>query len=51
MGLFKSKTEKLQKKYLKKLSEARKMATINRSKSDRLIFEAEQIKKQMENDI
>jgi len=46
----KSKKEKLQKEYEKKLAEAHKMSTINRKKSDQLIFEAEQIIKRMENE-
>ena len=36
------------KEYEKKLAEAHKMSTINRKKSDELIFEAEQLFKQME---
>ena len=44
----KSKKDKLQKEYEKKLAEAHKMSTINRKKSDELIFEAEQLFKQME---
>lgn len=52
MKLFrrKSKKEKLQKEYEKKLAEAHKMSTINRAKSDQLIYEAEQLIKQMENE-
>lgn len=46
----KSKKEKLQKEYEKKLAEAHKMAAINRKKSDELIYEAEQLIKQMENE-
>jgi hypothetical protein len=50
MNLFKRKTrkEKLEKRYKQKLSEAHKMSTINRSKADQLIFEAEEIRKEME---
>lgn len=52
MKLFrrKSNKEKLQKQYKKKLMEAHKMSSINRAKSDQLIFEAEQLIKQMENE-
>lgn len=52
MSFFKrkSKKEKLQKQYEKKLAEAHKMSTINRAKSDQLIFEAEQLIKQIENE-
>ena len=52
MKLFrrKSKKEKLEIAYRKKLEESHKMSTINRSKSDELIFEAEQLLKQMENE-
>ena len=45
MGLFsrKSKKEKLNIKYKKKLEEAYKMSTVNRSESDRLTKEAHDI--------
>ena len=46
----KSKKEKLKNEYEKKLAEAHKMAKINRKKSDELIYEAEQLIKQMENE-
>lgn len=44
----KSKKEKLQKKYEQILAEAHKMSTINRKKSDRLIFDAAQLLKEIE---
>lgn len=52
MKLFrrKSKKEKLERKYEQKLSEAHKMSAINRSKSDKLIQEAELLIKQIENE-
>jgi len=52
MNLFKrkSKREKLEIKYRNKLEEAYKMSTVNRSKSDELTYEAEQILKQIENE-
>ena len=52
MKLFKrkSKKEKLEKKYQKKLEEVYKMSTINRSKSDALTYEAEQILRELENE-
>ncbi|MDG1005495.1 MAG: Lacal_2735 family protein [Schleiferiaceae bacterium] len=52
MKLFtrKSKKEKLQKQYRKKLEEAHKMSTISRAKSDQLTFQAEQILKEIENE-
>ena len=52
MKLFrrKSKKEKLQKEYRQKLAEAHKMSAINRAKSDQLIYEAEQLIKQIENE-
>ena len=52
MNLFrrKSKKEKLEKKYREKLEEAYKMSTINRSKSDELTYEAEQILREIENE-
>ena len=46
----KSKKEKLEIKYRNKLEEAYKMSTVNRSKSDELTYEAEQILKQIENE-
>ncbi len=46
----KSKKEKLKKEYEQKLKEAHKMATVNRKRSDELIYEAEQLIKQMENE-
>lgn len=52
MKLFKRKTkkEKLQDLYKKKLAEAHQMSTSNRKRSDELVFEAEQIMKQIENE-
>jgi hypothetical protein len=52
MSIFRRKTkkEKLQKKYREKLSESHKMSTINRKLSDQLMFEAEQLLKQIENE-
>ncbi|MFT5668968.1 MAG: hypothetical protein ACI9DK_003178 [Vicingaceae bacterium] len=52
MKLFrrKSKKEKLQKQYEVKLAEAHKMSTVNRKKADQLIYEAEQLIKEMENE-
>ncbi len=52
MGIFKRKTkkEKLQKEYEKKMAEAHKMSAINRSKADKLIYKAELIIKQIENE-
>ena len=52
MKLFRKKTkkEKLQKQYEKKLVEAFKMSKINRTKADELSFEAEQIIKKIENE-
>jgi hypothetical protein len=52
MSLFKrkSKKEKLEKKYREKLEEAYKMSTINRSKSDELTYQAEQILREIENE-
>ena len=52
MKLFKkkSKKEKLKKKYRKMLEESYKMSTINRTKSDELIYEAEQLLKEIENE-
>ncbi|MCO4813910.1 MAG: Lacal_2735 family protein [Flavobacteriales bacterium] len=52
MNFFKRKTkkEKLMKEYEKKLAKAHKMAPISRQKSDELIYEAEQLIKQMENE-
>lgn len=52
MNFFKRKTkkEKLQKEYEQKLAEAHKMSAINRTKADELIYEAEQLIKQMENE-
>jgi hypothetical protein len=46
----KSKKEKLKKEYEKKMAEAHKMAAISRKKSDELIFEAEQLMIQIENE-
>lgn len=49
MGFFrKSKKEQLEKAYKKKLEEAFKMSHINRSKSDQLTKEAEEILKDLE---
>ena len=50
MGLFKRKTkkEKLNKAYMKKLEEAKKMSVINRSESDRLTREANDILNEIE---
>ena len=52
MKLFKrtSKKEKLEKEYRKKLAESYKMSSINRAKSDQLIYEATQLLKQIENE-
>ncbi len=52
MKLFtrKSKKEKLQKQYRKKLEEAYKMSTISRAKSDELTYQAEQLLKEIENE-
>jgi hypothetical protein len=47
---LKSKKEKLKKQYEKKMAEAHKMASISHKKSDELIFEAEQLMNQMENE-
>ena len=44
------KKEKLEKKYREKLEEAYKMSTINRSKSDELTYQAEQILREIENE-
>ena len=43
----KSKKEKLQKQYEAKLAESHKMSKINRKRADELIYEAEQLIKQM----
>ena len=53
MRLFrrKSKLEKLEKEYREKLEESRKMASINRAESDRLIYQAEQILIAIENEV
>ena len=50
-GLFKKKPEKeiLQKAYKKTLSEAYKISHSNRSASDRLMAQAEEIAKRIEN--
>ena len=50
MGIFKrkSKKEKLEQQYEKKLEEAYKMSHINRAKSDQLRSEAEDILKMIE---
>lgn len=52
MNIFKrkSKKDKLEKQYRQKLEESYKMSTINRAKSDQLIYEAEQILKEIENE-
>ena len=52
MKLFrrKSKKEKLEKQYREKLEESHKMSTINRAKSDELIYQAEQLLKEIENE-
>ena len=52
MKLFRRKTakEKLQKQYESKLTQAHSMATVNRKKSDQLIYEAEQIMQKIENE-
>ncbi|TDQ18526.1 hypothetical protein DFQ04_0328 [Algoriphagus boseongensis] len=49
-GLFKKKTEKekLQEAYAKKLSEAHKVSHVNRTQSDKLMAEAEEIAKKIE---
>jgi hypothetical protein len=48
INLFRSKKDKLQKQYEKKMAEAYKMSSINRAKSDQLMYEADQLLKQME---
>jgi len=52
MKLFrrKSRKEKLQKEYEAKLAESHKMSPINRRKADQLIYEAEQLIKQIEDE-
>ena len=52
MSFFRRKTkkEKLQKKYREKLYETHKMSTINRKLSDQLMYEAEQLLKELENE-
>ena len=52
MNFFRRKTkkEKLQKEYEAKLAESHKMSTINRKRADELIYEAEQLIKQIENE-
>lgn len=52
MKLFrrKSKKEKLQKEYKAKLAESHKMSSINRKRADELIYEAEQLFKQIEDE-
>ena len=52
MKLFrrKSKKEKLQKEYEAKLAESYKLSTINRRRADELIYEAEQLIKQIEDE-
>jgi len=49
-GLFKKKSEieKLQEAYSKKLSEAHKMSTSNRTAADKLTAEAEEIAKKID---
>lgn len=49
-GLFKKKSEKqkLQDSYQKKLSEAHKMSHSNRTQSDKLMAEAEEIAKKID---
>lgn len=49
-GLFKkkSKVEKLEVKYKKLLEEAHKLSTINRSKSDEKMFEANEVLKEID---
>lgn len=49
-GLFKKKSEKqkLQDSYQKKLSEAHKMSHSNRAQSDKLMAEAEEIAKKID---
>lgn len=46
----KNKTDLLYDLYRSKLAEAHKMSAINRSKSDQILFEADQILKQIENE-
>lgn len=50
MGLFKrkSKLDKLNDKYEKLLQQAHKMSTINRTKSDELIAESQEVLKEIE---
>lgn len=52
MNIFKRKTkkEKLNKEYERKLEKAYKLSSINRKKSEELIYEAELILKQIENE-
>lgn len=52
MNIFKRKTkkEKLEKEYQRKLEQSYKLSTINRKKSEELIYEAEQLLKQIENE-
>ncbi len=49
MGLFrrKSKREKLEDKYEKLLKQAHQMSTVNRTKSDELMAQAEEINKEL----
>ncbi len=44
-GIFKKKSEKekLNERYMKLLGDAKKMSTVNRSESDRLVAEAEKV--------
>lgn len=50
MGLFKkkSKSDKLNDKYEKLLQQAHKMSTVNRTKSDELMAEAQEVLKELE---
>ena len=49
MSFFKRRTpkQKLEKEYRRKLSEAHRLSAINRSASDKLIYEAEEILKKI----
>ena len=47
-GIFKSRKDKLEEKYRKKLEESFKMSKVNRSASDALVAEAEKIREEIE---
>jgi len=48
LGLFKSKKDKLHDKYQKLMSEAHRLSTVNRAKSDQKIVEADAVLKAIE---